>query len=149
MRLTASVFDEFANENNLFGIFLETFFTHWYLFLLFILMIYGLKKLCDFTTYSRPEKFRKTFYSTQTILFSGIITLLVFGMRGTFILKNPPITMSHAGNIVNHNDEVYFIVNSPFTFLRLSNKKTPCHGKFFQDKKRIRKSFYPSKNHWR
>ncbi|KAA6306123.1 Lipoteichoic acid synthase 1, partial [termite gut metagenome] len=98
-RTTATVFKEFANENNLGGIFGTEFINHRYLVLLAVAMGYALYKL-----YRKPHTSGTAplflYYLVHTLVFVIMGYLCVGGMRGGLGHETRPITVSNANQYV-------------------------------------------------
>ena len=132
-RTTATVFSEFRNENNLSDVFGAELINHWYLVLLGIILI-----ACLIILYVRPEgrlriagtKDCLSYYSIHITAFLLFIPLMIFGMRGGATTAVRPITISNANQYVNRPSEAAAILNTPFSFIRTTGKKTfsnPCY----------------------
>ena len=96
-RTTTTVFDEFSNEHNLGGIFLTELLRHWYLVLLFALVVVLLWK-----GYAKPQLDQRTLRPWWRYSLVCLFSLLLFtpfcvaGMRGGFTTAVRPITISNA-----------------------------------------------------
>ncbi|RZK49368.1 MAG: alkaline phosphatase family protein [Pedobacter sp.] len=115
---TASVFKQFANEENLGKLSLDFLIDYWYLSILFIffaVLLYvitfkPLKQFKSITSYKH--------YIYQSIAFIFIIGLCVVGVRGGWRHSTRPLTMSNAGDYVNKPEDMALVVNTPFTILK-------------------------------
>ena len=94
-RTTSTVFSEFSNEGNLFNIIGTELFRHWYLVLLFAIVVVLLWKL-----YANPKlDYRKMLhwwrYDAACLLSLAVIApLCVAGMRGGWTRDIRPITVA-------------------------------------------------------
>ena len=120
-RTTASVFQEFAGEDNLASIFLTEIFRHWYLVLAAIALIYALYKLYKTPEYKEVEL--KYYYPIRTLLFVLVIFLTINGMRGGFGTAVRPITISNANQYISQPSQAALVLNTPFSVIRTFGKK--------------------------
>ena len=131
-RTTASVFGQFANEDNLAGIFGIEMFRHWYLVIIGLLMAYGLYKL-----YRLPRVETRhhlvAYYITYTISLLICTPLCIFGMRGGIGRDVRPITISNANQYVNRPAETAIVLNTPFSIYRTFGKKPFSIPAYFED----------------
>lgn len=120
-RTTASVFQEFAGEDNLASIFMTEISRHWYLVLAAIALIYALYKLYKTPEYKEVEL--KYYYPIRTLLFVLIIFLAINGMRGGFGTAVRPITISNANQYISQPSQAALVLNTPFSVIRTFGKK--------------------------
>ena len=130
-RTTNTVFSEFSNEGNIGSIIGLEFLRHWYLVLLFVVMILAMWK-CYFWGGSK-KTLRKTsmpqgkgllrYYIIQTLCFAIFIPLCICGMRGGATTAVRPITISNANQYVAHPQEAGIVLNTPFSLIRTIGKK--------------------------
>lgn len=120
-RTTATVFQEFANEDNILKIFGEEMLHSWWLVMLFAAAICGLIKL-----YRTPDFKQKVYgwrYYTTCVSTLVIISVLAIGaIRGGFTRTTRPITLSNANEYVNRPVEAAAVLNTPFSILRTIGK---------------------------
>ena len=112
-RTTTTVFGEFSNEGNLGSIFGTEFINHWYLVLLFAVVMWGLYKL-----YAMPR--RKHAANLASLLL--IVPLSIAGMRGGFTTAVRPITVSNANQYAQHPADAALVLNTPFSLIRTIGK---------------------------
>ena len=121
-RSTVTVFSEFVNENNIASIFLTEFVNHWYLVLLFVVIV-ALMWLC----YRTPDKCvwgkRWRYYVAQTVTLLVLAPLAIIGIRGSATAGTRPITISNANEYVNRPIEGTLVLNTPFSIIRSIGKK--------------------------
>ena len=121
-RTTASVFGQFANEDNLAGIFGIEILRHWYLALLFVAMAFLLWK-----GYRQPKVDPRprllTYYIFNTALLLLVVPFVIFGMRGGMGRDVRPITISNANQYVDRPAEAAIVLNTPFSLMRTIGKK--------------------------
>ena len=130
-RTTNTVFSEFSNEGNIGSIIGVEFLRHWYLVLLFVVMILAMWK-CYFGGGSKKTLRRTSmpqgkgllrYYIIQTLCFAIFIPLCICGMRGGATTAVRPITISNANQYVAHPQEAGIVLNTPFSLIRTIGKK--------------------------
>lgn len=130
-RTTTSVFSQFANEDNLAGIFGIELVRHWYLVLIAVAFGYALFKL--YRTPKVNTQYRLvTYYLTYLIVLVAFIPLCVFGMRGGIGRDVRPITISNANQYVNRPAETAIVLNTPFLDIPYYRKETICRSRLFR-----------------
>ncbi|MGC4235330.1 MAG: sulfatase-like hydrolase/transferase [Niabella sp.] len=118
-RTTFMVFKEFGSEENggqLARHFLTDF---WYVALIFLALIGLMVFLYNRVIAQAVQRHSKARYyvtAVVALLLSGF--LAVGGIRGDFKHSTRPITISNAGDYVDNPNEIYLVLNTPFTFLR-------------------------------
>lgn len=117
-RTTASVFSQFANEQNKLKLSLDFIADYWYLLLLFILFIYLFVKLYDVVKLKKAPKFNLKIYAFQTLMLVLIASLAIIGMRGGWRHSTRPITLSNAGDFVNVPGDMSIVLNTPFSLMK-------------------------------
>ena len=130
-RTTNTVFSEFSNEGNIGSIIGVEFLRHWYLVLLFVVMILAMWK-CYFGGGSKNTLRRTSmpqgkgllrYYIIQTLCFAIFIPLCICGMRGGATAAVRPINISNANQYVAHPQEAGIVLNTPFSLIRTIGKK--------------------------
>lgn len=130
-RTTNTVFSEFSNEGNIGSIIGVEFMRHWYLVLLFVVMIWAMWK-CYFWGSSKNTLRRTSmpqgkgllrYYIIQILCFAIFIPLCICGMRGGATTAVRPITISNANQYVAHPQEAGIVLNTPFSLIRTIGKK--------------------------
>ena len=141
-RVTSKVFNEFGNENNIGRIVGYELINHWYLFLLFFVMVFIMWKL-----YRNPlQKVSslKRYYVQYTLSIIILVTFAVFGMRGAIgRTSSRPITVSNAHQYVQHPAETGIVLNTPFSLIRTFNKRPPKVPTFFKSTKELDSIYSP------
>ena len=130
-RTTNTVFSEFSNEGNIGSIIGIEFLRHWYLVLLFVVMILAMWKCYlgggsknTLRRTSMPQgKGLLRYYIIQTLCFAIFIPLCICGMRGGATTAVRPITISNANQYVAHPQEAGIVLNTPFSLIRTIGKK--------------------------
>ena len=125
-RTTTTVFQEFSNENNIAAIILHNTLTHWYLFLVFAVLIWGLSKLyvmprTDYRDFFMGKK--RLGYTVKHLVclaIAGVAT--VAGCRGGLQSGVRPITISNANQFVERPTDCAVVLNTPFALIRTIGK---------------------------
>ncbi len=117
-RTTSTVFDEFSSEGNLGSIIGTEFLSHWYLILLFALIMWLLWKF-----YATPnlnvKVLNKWKYNGACLLSLILFTpFCIAGMRGGFATAVRPITISNAMQYTERPTDAPLVLNTPFSLLR-------------------------------
>ena len=122
-RTTTTVFGEFGNEGNMGSIVATEFLRHWYLVLLFIVVV-----ACLWRCYAQPRLEWKKILHWRKYDIACLLSLLltapfcVAGMRGGFTTAVRPITISNANQYVEHPADAALVLNTPFAFIRTIGK---------------------------
>ena len=125
-RTTTSVFREFSNENNITGIILHNTLTHWYLLLVFGVIIWAVWKLyvmprTDYRDFvSAKDRWLYTVKLFVCLALAGIAT--VAGCRGGLQSGVRPITISNANQFVERPTDCAVVLNTPFALIRTIGK---------------------------
>lgn len=118
-RTTIGVFKEFGNEQN--GTQLARHFVvdFWYIALIFgaliFLLVYLYNRL-EAIEYKSQSKL--IYYLTSVVALLLTVFLAIGGIRGDYRHSTRPITISNAGDYVRNPNEIYLVLNTPFTFIR-------------------------------
>ena len=146
-RTTTTVFGEFSNEGNLGRIFGLELINHWYLVMLFLvvmaLMWWGYK--------TPPLDYRKMTNKVRYHVVS-VVALLVFlplcvaGMRGGFTTAVRPITISNANQYTDSPKDVALVLNTPFAMIRTIGKSVFVVPKYFSDEQELEAIYSPIHN---
>ena len=160
-RTTTTVFSEFSNEGNLGSIFLKEAVNHWYLVLIFAVVIYALWKLyrpknsslfTPFPTDGRlPVAFHSSLkwwqYDLATLLSLALLApFVVAGIRGGFTTAVRPITISNANQYVNRPVEAALVLNTPFSLYRTIGKDVFVVPQYFDSEEEMAAIYSPIHN---
>lgn len=139
---TASVFAQFANEQNKLKLLIDFLEDYWYLVILFIAFTYVFIKLYQFIEIKKAPKFTWKIYLTHTLLLIVIAGASVIGMRGGWRHSTRPITMSNAGDFVKQPGDMALVLNTPFTIMKTLKRSAlkPVH---FYDEKTLQALYNP------
>ena len=142
-RTTTSVFDEFSNEGNLTGIIGKEFISHWYLVILFLLVMAA---LCKF--YVSPQldasKINRWRYSGACLLSLLLYTpFCIAGMRGGFATAVRPITVSNATQYTERPTDAPLVLNTPFALLRTIGTNVFVIPNYYDNKEKMQAVYTP------
>lgn len=141
-RVTTQVFNEFGNETNIDRIVGYEFINHWYLLLCAVIIIYLLWKLYRIPM-QEPSSL-KLYYTRNTISTVILITVSIFGMRGSIgYTSSRPITISNAHQYTQYTSAANIILNTPFSLIRTINKKPPQTPTFFSSARELDSIYSP------
>ena len=144
-RTTTTVFDEFANEQNLGDVFLTETLRHFYLLVLFVIILwamYRLYRLSPLTSHPSPLKWWH--YDLATLLsLAAVAPFVVAGIRGGFATAVRPITISNANQYVDRPVEAALVLNTPFSLYRTIGKAVFVVPEYFQSEAEMEKYFTP------
>ena len=141
-RTTTTVFEEFSNEGNLGSIIGMEFLNHWYLVLLFAVVMFVLWKC-----YATPSLRKKVVWWQYDI--ACLLSLLLFapfcvaGMRGGFTTAVRPITLSNANQYVERPTDAALVLNTPFSLIRSIGKNVFVVPQYFNSEKEMEAIFTP------
>lgn len=117
-RTTGTVFEQFANEENLGRLAFDFVWGYWGLVLLFIALVFVVRAVARVIVIYRPQKLSLPFYIAHTGLFLFIAFLFIGGVRGGWAHSTRPITLSNAGDYVQNPEEMNVVLNTPFSILK-------------------------------
>ena len=142
-RTTTTVFSEFSNEGNLGSIFLTETLHHWYLVIVFALLIWGIWKLYV-KTGLEWKRLRPWPYAL--IVFLSLVAFAPFvvaGIRGGFTTAVRPITISNANQYVNRPIEAALVLNTPFSLYRTIGKAVFVVPDYYQNEQEMAAIYSP------
>lgn len=117
-RTTASVFSQFANEQNKLKLTIDFLRDYWYLLILLVILIWALSKCYDLVKIKKLNRFALPQYAIQALILLLIVALSVVGIRGGWRHSTRPITLSNAGEFVDTPNEMSLVLNTPFCIIR-------------------------------
>lgn len=117
-RTTGTVFNQFSNEDNKFTLFTDFLVDYWYL----LITLIGLALLLNLL-YTRIQVLApKSFNTTRYLVHGGALILIVLfciiGVRGGWRHSTRPITLNNAGDYVDRPEQMYIVLNTPFSIIR-------------------------------
>ncbi len=142
-RTTTTVFSEFSNEGNLGSIFATEFLNHWYLVLLFIVMI-----AIVWLIYATPRLYQHQFGRWQYNC-ACLLSLLLFvplcigGMRGGLTKAVRPITISNANQYASRPTDAALVLNTPFSLIRTIGKNVFTVPAYFDSEEALEAIYSP------
>ena len=142
-RTTTTVFNEFQNENNLAGVIGTEMVNHWYLVLLFIILVYAMWKLYKSPGKAVPVGKWWVWYPSQVLLLAACAPFVVAGIRGGFATAVRPITISNANQYVDRPIEAALVLNTPFSIYRTIGKDVFVVPNYFSDEKTLASIYTP------
>jgi phosphoglycerol transferase MdoB-like AlkP superfamily enzyme len=142
-RTTTTVFSEFSNEGNLGSIFLTETLRHWYLVLVFVLLVWLMWRLYR-TTNLDSRKLSWWRYDLVALLsLAAFAPFVVAGIRGGFTTAVRPITISNANQYVDRPVEAALVLNTPFSLYRTIGKSVFVVPEYFADEKEMAAIYSP------
>ena len=143
-RTTADIFQQFENETNLFSLFFQFLLDYWYAVIFWVLLMWLMVKLYNKISVQGPlMEHRITYYVAGLIAIPVIATLFVGAVRGGFKHSTRPITLSNAGEYVEHPNEVNLVLNTPFAIFRTLGKTKIQRVKYFKDEGAMAELYNP------
>ena len=142
-RTTATVFNEFGNENNLGSIFLQEAVSHWYFFLLAALLVYAMWKLYITPGLDYRQLKWKSYALVTFLSLLGFAPFCVAGMRGGWTRDIRPITISNANNYCNRPTEAGIVLNTPFSLIRTFGRNVFDIPDYYQTEAELEAVFDP------
>ncbi|MBQ9671623.1 MAG: LTA synthase family protein [Prevotella sp.] len=142
-RTTTTVFSEFSNEGNLGSIFLTETLRHFYLVILFALLMWAFYRLYR-TSRLQNGSYRWWHYDVAMLLSLAVATpFVVAGIRGGFTTAVRPITISNANQYVNRPVEAALVLNTPFSLYRTIGKDIFTVPDYFPDEQSLAAVYQP------
>ncbi|PWE00641.1 LTA synthase family protein [Marinilabilia rubra] len=135
-RTTASVFEIFENEENMFSLWGQFLVDYWYVVLLWggvvAIMVWGYNR---FKAVPFPIKTWWKYSLVGTVFFVLAIGLTIGGMRGGFEHSTRPINISNAARYVERPEQISIVLNTPFAVLRTFDKSVFKPVRYFSEKR--------------
>ena len=142
-RTTTTVFSEFANEENLGGVFLKETVNHIYLLVLFVVMVWAMYRLYRMTGLKHKE-LTWWHYDLATLLsLAALAPFVVAGIRGGFATAVRPITISNANQYVDRPTDAALVLNTPFSLYRTIGKAVFVVPEYYQDETEMASVYTP------
>lgn len=146
-RTTADVFGQFENENNLFSLFFRFIIDYWHAVLFWIVLMWIMVKLYNRIKVRGPlMQHRVAYYVAGVLAVPVVIGLFIGAVRGGFRHSTRPITLSNAGEYVEHPNEVSLVLNTPFAIFRTLGKTKIQKIKYFSDEQEMSRVYTPVHN---
>ena len=143
-RTTTTVFGEFSNEGNLGIIIGMEFLNHWYLVLLFVIVV-ALLWFCYAKPRLNPRKMFHWWRYDAVCLLSLLlfVPLCVAGMRGGFTTAVRPITVSNANQYAKRPTDAALVLNTPFSLIRTIGKNVFTVPRYFESHEELEAVYTP------
>ena len=151
-RTTTTVFGEFSNEGNLASIIGTEFLNHWYLVLLFAVIMFLLWRLyatpkpyatLNPSTTPKPTVSLRHYYIATTAALIFSVPLCIAGMRGGFTTAVRPITVSNANQYAQRPTDAALVLNTPFSLIRTIGKSVFIVPNYFSSTSRLDSIYTP------
>ena len=142
-RTTTTVFSEFTNEGNLGSIFLTEALHHFYLVLLFLLVMWAMFRLYCTTKLDRQRLCWWRYGLACLLSLAALAPFVVAGIRGGFTTAVRPITISNANQYVNRPVEAALVLNTPFSLYRTIGKDVFEVPDYFADSREMARVYSP------
>ena len=146
-RTTTTVFGEFSNEGNLGSIIGQELFNHWYMVVLFIVVMVLMAWAYQMPRLNYRKMTHKVRYHVVCLVSLLLfIPLCIAGMRGGFTMAVRPITISNANQYVTRPTEAAFVLNTPFSLIRTWGKKAFIIPEYFTNEAEMERLYSPLHN---
>ena len=146
-RLTIATFNDFNNETNGAALAWSFLKDYWHVLFWFILLswlwIYLYKKVT--VPYKKVTK-KLPYFIYSILIFLGLATLIVGGIRGDFKHSTRPINLVDANKHVVKSEQAAMVLNTPFALIRTINKNYFKHKNYFT-KEELNKIIKPIKQY--
>lgn len=137
-----TIFHEFGNESDskLVSIVINEMFSHWYITLAAIVLIFLLYKL--YVT-PRHETNGRYYYLVNSLSFLVLGYLSVIGMRGGFGMSTRPIELSNANKFIEKPIEANIVLNTPFAIIKTIEKSPFQVPQYFEERETMTALYSP------
>lgn len=143
-RTTWTIVKEFSNQDNMPMLFGGFIVRYWYIALLWVLSVYLLIKLVQYTKVNtRPKMTWWAFGGVHLALMGAIVYLFIAGARGGFLHSTRPITLSNAGEYVQKPKEMFIVLNTPFCIIKTLRRSDYERVKDFPSLEEANKIYNP------
>ena len=133
-RTTTTVFSEFSNEGNLGSIFVTETLHHWYLVVLFVLLVWAMYRCCRTTTLRSDDLTWWRYDGAMLLSLLLLAPFIVAGIRGGFSTAVRPITISNANQYTDRPTEAALVLNTPFSLYRTIGKAVFVVPNYYDEK---------------
>lgn len=140
-RTTTSIFAQFANEDNLVGVFAIEALRSWYLVVAFAAMAVFLCRFYRTPEYDGGSLIR--YYPVSLIALALFAFASLAGMRGGMGKAIRPITLSNANHFTKRPAEASVVLNTPFSFIRTIGKEHFTVPSYFEDRELMSAIYNP------
>lgn len=142
-RTTMAIFREFGGEGNLLSIIATELISHWYLVVLYILMLMTLSRL--YRAASLPVHPLRRYYINRVIWLLIIGFAAFCGMRGNifFLSSTRPISTNYAFRYTRTPEQTGIVLNTPFSLIRTIGQTTIPTPEYFDSPEALDAVFSP------
>lgn len=136
-RTNFSFFNEFSNENNLFGIFVRGLLDYWYLDIVAVGLIFIMVKFYWSCKLDDTDCWSKKYTVKVLPLTLLMIYFFMAGIRGSFFIDadHRPMNMNNANEYIKKSNESAVVLNTPYCIIRTAGKITFSNPHYFDDDK--------------
>ena len=146
-RTTTTVFGEFSNEGNLGSIIGQELFNHWYMVVLFIVVMVLMAWAYQMPRLNYRKMTHKVRYHVVCLVSLLLfIPLCIAGMRGGFTTAVRPITISNANQYVDGPKDAALVLNTPFAMIRTIGKSVFSVPTYFSNPREFASLYTPIHN---
>jgi len=143
-RTTADIFDEFDEGPGAPGLLFRFLVDYWYATVFLVILLWLMVKLYSYTKVEGPMLKNKPVYYSLGVLFIPLIAyLFIGGVRGGFRQSTRPITLSNAGEFVEHPNQTSIVLNTPFSVFRTVGKNKVRKMNYFAGDDELNAIFNP------
>lgn len=143
-RTTADIFDEFDEGPGVGGLFFRFLIDYWYASVFLIVLLWLMVILYKRIKVVGPMLKNRLSYYTFGILCIPLIAYLFVGaVRGGFRHSTRPITLSNAGEFVEHPNETNIVLNTPFSIFRTIGKNKVKKIEYFKNEEEMNAVYNP------
>jgi hypothetical protein len=143
-RTTADILDEFDEGPGAPGLLFRFLIDYWYATVFLAVLLWLMVKLYRYIKVEGPMLKNKTVYYSLGVLFIPLIAyLFIGGARGGFRHSTRPITLSNAGEFVDHPNQTSIVLNTPFSIFRTLGKNKVRKINYFASQDELDAVFNP------
>ncbi len=143
-RTTADIFDEFDEGPGAPGLLFRFLVDYWYATVFLVILLWLMVKVYSYIKVEGPMLKNKPVYYSLGVLFIPLIAyLFIGGARGGFRHSTRPITLSNAGEFVEHPNQTSIVLNTPFSIFRTVGKNKVRKLNYFASDDELNAIFNP------
>ena len=140
-RTTTTVFSEFSNESNLSSVFFTETLRHFYLVVLFVIVVWLLYRI--YVDYRTTVRKWWRYDLAMLLSLAALAPFVVAGIRGGFTTAVRPVTISNANQYVDRPVEAALVLNTPFSLYRTIGKAVFTVPQYFDSEEEMARVFSP------
>jgi phosphoglycerol transferase MdoB-like AlkP superfamily enzyme len=143
-RTTADILDEFQDGPGAGGLFFRFLIDYWYASIFLVVLIVLMVFLYNRIKVAGPMmKHRVAYFTFGIVAVPLIVYLFIGGVRGGFRHSTRPITLSNAGEFVEHPNQTNLVLNTPFSIFRTIGKTKVKKVAYFESEQELERVFNP------